>query len=418
MISRRPMSLGGALLLASLVLSASWAAPAGETGEAKALTDAERDSFVVMAIRSGGLAGLQTLVVKNGKIVWMKSYGNAVLDQAGPRRPMRNDSLMLSASIPNTLVTVAVLQQMEQGKLALDDDINRSLPFSVRNPEWPGTPITWRMLLTHTSSLNSEDDDRSNATTVYGTDSVASLEEIAQQDFAPGGARRWADQWTPATPGSERIYSDDGYVLVVYALQRVAHEPFDRYVERAILKPLGMLRTHYWLAGLPAEQFSVTYASVWQPDGGYKFFPAQAFWAHRSAGGSILEHQITCPDYPVGCAHITARDFAQLMIMLMNKGIGNNTRILAPSSVEPMVTPTGFRNLDGWSQSVGLHGPLDLRGRQLWGHGGVDRGAANSFYFNPTSGIGAIAFANANDADFALSYGVDDIALNLMEWFE
>jgi hypothetical protein len=50
--------------------------------------------------------------------------------------------------------------------------------------------------------------------------------------------------------------------------------------------------------------------------------------------------------------------------------------------------------------------------------GGVDRGAANSFYFNPKTGVGVIAFANANDPNFSLSYGVDNIALNLMSWFE
>jgi hypothetical protein len=116
--------------------------------------------------------------------------------------------------------------------------------------------------------------------------------------------------------------------------------------------------------------------------------------------------------------NITAGDFAQLMIMLTKKGLGNGVRILDAASVELMITPTGMRNSDGWSQSLGLHGPLDLRGRQLWGHGGVDRGAANAFYFNPNTGVGAIVFANANDADFSLSYGVDNIALNLMSWFE
>jgi CubicO group peptidase (beta-lactamase class C family) len=342
----------------------------GKTAEAKPLTDSEKSAFIQMAMRSGGLPGLQTVVVKGGQIVWMKSYGSAVLEQPGPRRPMANDSLLLSASIPKTLVTVAVLQQMEQRRLSLDDDIDQYLPFGVRNPAWPDVPITWRMLLTHTSSLNEEDDNRANSTLVYGKDADVSLDEITRQDFAPDGARRWPGQWRPGKPGTERIYSNDGYVLVAFALQRLVNDSFDRYVERAILKPLGMLSTRYWLAGVPIDRLSVTYASVRQPDGSYRFVPAQAFWEHRSTGGSILNHQITCPDYPAGCAHTTARDFAQLMIMLMNQGTVNGVRILQPSSIELMVTPTGFRNADGWSQSVGLHGPLDLRGRQLWGHGG------------------------------------------------
>ena len=79
-----------------------------------------------------------------------------------------------------------------------------------------------------------------------------------------------------------------------------------------------------------------------------------------------------------------------------------------------MVTPSGFRNLDGWNAGLGLNGPLVLRGHQLWGHDGVDRGAAIAFYFNPKTGVGAIAFANANDPDFSLSYKVNDIVYHLM----
>ena len=72
-----------------------------------------------------------------------------MLEQPGPRRAMQNDSVFTTASLSKILVTFAVLQQMEQGKLKLDDDIGDSVPFSVRNPKWPEVPITWRMLLTH-----------------------------------------------------------------------------------------------------------------------------------------------------------------------------------------------------------------------------------------------------------------------------
>ena len=99
--------------------AAHQAGPTDQAVVAPALTEAEKDAFIQLAMRSGGLPGLQTVVVKNGQNVWMKSYGFAVLDQPGPRRPMHNDSLMLSASIPKILVTVAVLQQMEKGHLAL-----------------------------------------------------------------------------------------------------------------------------------------------------------------------------------------------------------------------------------------------------------------------------------------------------------
>jgi len=379
---------------------------------------AEKDAFIKLTMRSDGLPGLQTVVVKDGRVLWMKSYGYAVLDQPGPAQLMRDNSILFSASVAKILVTVAVLQQVEKGRLALDDDISPYAGFTVRNPGWPDVAITWRMLLTHTSSLNEEDDERSSSTLSYGADPTPSLDEIAAQDFAPNGSRHWAGQWRAAKPGSERIYSNDAFVLAAFALQRVVGEPFDRYVKHAILKPLGMHNTSYSLAGLPRERLAVGYASLRQPDGSYRFSPAKSYWAHRDGRGSALDHQMSCSDYPSGCAHTTARDFAQLMLMLMNGGDAGGVQILKPSSVELMVTPSGFRNLDGWNQGLGLNGPLDLRGRQLWGHDGSDRGAATAVYFDLKTGVGAIAFANANDPSLQLNYGVSDIVEHLLLWFE
>ena len=124
--------------------------------------------------RLGRPASRKRTLVKDGRVVWMKSYGYAVLDQPGPSQPMRDDSILWSASVAKILVTVAVLQQLEKRRLGLDDDISSYAGFTVRNPAWPDVAITWRMLLTHTSSLNEEDDERLNSTLAYGADPALS----------------------------------------------------------------------------------------------------------------------------------------------------------------------------------------------------------------------------------------------------
>ena len=137
-------SLSVYLVLATCSAASSGAHQAGPTDKevvAPALTDADKDAFIQLVMRSAGLPGLQTVVVKNGRVVWAKSYGNAVLDQPGPRRAMSNESVVFSASVAKILVTVAVLQQVEKGKLSLDDDINQFVPFKVRNPV---TTSRWR----------------------------------------------------------------------------------------------------------------------------------------------------------------------------------------------------------------------------------------------------------------------------------
>lgn len=406
---------------AILALALSSVSPAGPTGagaEGKLLTDRDKDTFIQLAMRAAGLPGLQTVVVKNGRVVWAKSYGNAVLDRPGPRRAMSNDSVLFSASVAKILVTVAVLQQVEKGRLSLDDDINHSVQFEVRNPLWPDVPITWRMLLTHTSSLNSEDDELSNASEVYGQDPSTTLDDVVRSMFVAGGSHYWSHQFTHSKPGTERIYSNRAFDLMASALQGIVHAPFEEYVEREILKPLGMTQTSYRLAGRSIDRFAVGYASVRQRDGRYEYVPIKAYWSHGGAGGSILDHQRTCPDFASGCAHTTALNFARLMLMLMNHGTLDGRRILQPCSVDLMTTPIGLRNLDGWTQGLGLAGPKDIRGRQVWGHDGEDRGAANALYFNRDTGVGAIAFSNAMDPDWTLTYVVVDLDLHLISWFE
>jgi CubicO group peptidase (beta-lactamase class C family) len=394
------------------------AQPAQTTNATTALTDADKDAFIQLAMRSAGLPGLQTVVVKNGRVVWAKSYGNAVLDQPGPRRPMSNDSVLFSASVAKILVTVAVLQQVEQGRLSLDDDINQFVPFKVRNPAWPEVPITWRMLLTHTSSMKSEDDERASATETYGRDATTTLDDYAKNAFVPGGSYYWAERFASGMPGTERIYSNDAFDLVGSALQSIVHEPLYKYIDEEILAPLGMKNTSYWIAGRRSAPYAVAYASVRQEDGRYDFVPAKIYWAHGQPGGTAFDYQMTAPNYASGTAHTTALDFARLMLMLMNGGAVDGKRILRQSSVDLMMTPIGLRNLDGWAQGLGLAGPKDIRGRQVWGHDGADRGAANALYINRETGVGAIAFANAMDPDFTMTYVVVDLDLHLMSWFE
>ena len=291
---------------------------------------------------------------------------------------MSNDSVLFSASVAKILVTVAVLQQVEKGRFSLDDDIDQFVPFKVRNPAWPDVPITWRMLLTHTSSMKSEDDERASATETYGRDASTTLDDYAKNAFVPGGSYYWAERFASGKPGTERIYSNDAFDLAGSALQSIVHEPLYKYIDEEILAPLGMKSTSYWIAGRRSARYAVAYASVRQKDGRYDYVPAKIYWAHGQPGGSAFDYQMTAPNYASGTAHTTALDFARLMLMLMNGGAVDGKRILQQSSVDLMMTPIGLRNLDGWAQGLGLAGPKDIRGRQVWGHDGEDRGAANA----------------------------------------
>jgi CubicO group peptidase (beta-lactamase class C family) len=398
-----PLSLIFVLSLPSLVIA----------------SDAGQEKTVRSLMESAGIPGLQAAVIRDGHIIWANSYGDAVRPgNPGPRAPMRNDSILFSASVAKMFETVAVLQQLESGRLGLDDDINRVLPFSVRNPAWPDISITWRMLLTHTSSMKSEDDARLYGATTYGGQTMITLDQYIRNSFMVGGAYFWPERYLAGKPGTQRIYSNDAYDLAAAALQNLIHEDFDQYVSRKILLPLGMRDTHYSVKGPADQRHVVGYVSLKQKDGTYKFLPARDYWAHLPPSRKLRDHQVTCANYASGCAYTTALDLARFMLMLMNGGILDGERILKAESVAAMLTPTGFRNLDGWTQGLGVAGPKDLKGRQVWGHDGEDRGHASAFYFNPDTHVGAVVIVNGMDPEFTLNYAVVDIALHLMSWFE
>ncbi len=220
-----------------------------------------RDTFIHQIMEDAGIPGLQAVVVKRDKIVWSHSYGDAVLDVPGPRRPMNEHDLILTASTTKLCVTVAALQQLEKGKFALDDDISRSLPFPVRNPNWPDVPITWRMLLTHTSSIAETTDDLIQALSYWGKDHPLAFDDYVKARFLPGGKYHAYELFRPGKPGSERIYSNDGFSLLAFAIEQVTHESFDIYAKREIWTPLKMNETSYSLAGLSPDHLAVGYGA-------------------------------------------------------------------------------------------------------------------------------------------------------------
>jgi CubicO group peptidase (beta-lactamase class C family) len=120
------------------------------------------------------LTGVSYCVVKNDRILYSGAQGYA--DEAN-NKLATDTSRYLIASISKTITAVALMQLVEQNLIALDDDINNFLPYPVRNPDFPNTPITYRMLLSHTSSI-SDDFQNTLELDCYGTDCAMTLEQF------------------------------------------------------------------------------------------------------------------------------------------------------------------------------------------------------------------------------------------------
>jgi CubicO group peptidase (beta-lactamase class C family) len=100
------------------------------------------------------LASLSVLAVRDGRVVYERQFGDRFIATAtDAAKPANAQTMYRIASISKLVVAVGVMRLVEEGKLALDEDVGTYLGWRLRNPHFPDAKITLRMFLTHTSSL-------------------------------------------------------------------------------------------------------------------------------------------------------------------------------------------------------------------------------------------------------------------------
>ncbi len=173
--------------------------------------------------------GLSLAVIDNQKIDWVKSYG--VL-KAGEPAPVTPSSLFEAASTTKLLTGVLALRMVEEGKLALDEDVNAFLKtYKVPENEFTRRrKVTLRGLLTHSAGLPA---------TSMGSDDGAVAPTLDQVLRGQAPARN-----KPAVaeyePGSRWQYSNIGYVLIQQMLEDVSGKPLAKLARELVFQPLGM----------------------------------------------------------------------------------------------------------------------------------------------------------------------------------
>lgn len=173
-----------------------------------------------------GEPGAAVLVSRNGEVVHRKAYGMANLEL---NTPMQADNVFWIASIGKQFTAIAILQLMEQGKLNLQDEITRFIP------DYPtqGNKITIEHLLTHTSGIHNYAGLKDPEKKLSGD---VSLSQVI--DFFKNLPMRFA-------PGTKWEYSNSGYLLLGYIIEKITGKSYPRYLEENIFKPLGMTNTFF-----------------------------------------------------------------------------------------------------------------------------------------------------------------------------
>ncbi|ARZ66556.1 peptidase [Streptomyces albireticuli] len=263
--------LRGALvaLTAAGVVGGAAVVPAGATTQGKgshAATQAALDGLVAAGM-PGVAAGTWT-----PQGTWSGSAGYADTDA---KRKRTADDHFRAGSITKSFVATVLLQLEAEGKLSLDDSLERRLPGVVKGNGYDATKITIRQLLNHTS----------------GVHDMVYTPEWDKEMNGPGFFEHRYDIKTPEQivamgikygpdfePGKGWRYSNTNFVLGGMIIEKVTGKPYAREVERRIVKPLGLKETTFPGTDpkLPAPH-PVGYSKLYVPNPGPRIYDATEY---------------------------------------------------------------------------------------------------------------------------------------------
>ena len=139
------------------------------------------------------------------------------------------------ASVTKIITATTLMQLHAQGKFNLDDDVNGYLPFELRNPNFPGQPITFAQLLRHRSSIRDNRESYMPLWTKANGDPDTVLGEYLQGYLELDGELCDKKNFFPFMPGADSKYCNTCYALLGYLAERISGRPFQQYTQEALL---------------------------------------------------------------------------------------------------------------------------------------------------------------------------------------
>lgn len=350
----------------------------------------ELDQKIMAAMWSSNIVGLTAAVFLNNSIIWSSGYGYADLRTC---RKATTESVYRIASISKMITATALMQLFDQGRFQLDDDISRYLGYPVRNPQYPDLKITFRQLLTHTSSIV---DEGTYNRVVAETPDL--LKTINIKDFlVPGGKYYSPANFAKYPPGTDFTYANLGFNLIGSLVEVISGERFDKYTIRHIFAPLQMDASFDPADIRNWKNFAVLYKFA--KDKGV-FVPSRDDYRGEKPARRIVTAPLgsALGWAPTGGARMSVLDLAKFMLAHMNGGMYSGVGILGRDTADLMHQIQWFGNgLEGLYKQAGLgfHITDDLvPGQRLVGHPGEAEGLVGDAYFEPDTKFGFVFLMN------------------------
>ena len=307
------------------------------------------DIYITFLMKHAHKPSISTCIIKNDSVVWSKGYGFYDIENNKQATP---DTLYLLASISKTVTATALMQLYEQEYFDLDDDVNDFLPFNLRNPNYPNNPITFRMLLSHRSSLASDNSDRLCISYIPGDPDISSYPHPWLEEYlSPGGCAYHSSVWADCPPGEKFIYANIGFSIIGYLVEIISGMNFNQYCKYYIFTPLGMYNTSFRLKDLDINNIAVPY-----------FFKNKNYVANPHYGMLFI--------YPGASLRTSVNELSHFLIAHLNGGRYNDVRILNESSIDLMHTAHYPLDDRGYGYGLGWSIKIEKSGTKQIGHSG------------------------------------------------
>ena len=359
--------------------------------------------------RGGKVPGLGVVVFKDGERVYSNFFGQRNIEK---NLPVTDNTRFRIASVSKMFTMMTIMQLVDEGKIDLDEDVSKYLGFELRNPNFPDTPITVRMLASHTSTLR----DGEN----YSLSPQNSIEEF----FKPGGSSYENGNHFGKEDKNYFKYCNLNYGVLGTIIEKVTGSRFDVYQRKHILKQLGT-NADYVVGNMDKESYENLGAiyrkrkdGVWNENfdwtaqvDSYKTQPAKdTVYGGKSLKKYKVGTNATCFS-PQGGLRISFGELSNCLQMFLNDGEFNGKQIIRRDLLQEMETPQwtydrekkngdpygvmfeyglGLYRIDGGSEAR-LCKDTEI---DFIGHSGEAYGLISGLYFTPDKKNGVAFMVN------------------------
>ncbi len=346
---------------------------------------ADLEPEIRRALVEGNIPSATIALVSGDKVIWTGAYGESNLRA---RTPATINTVYLIGSTFKAMSTVALLQQMEQGKFKLDEPVNKYLDFKIQNED-PKNPVTFRHLFTHTSGLTGD----FGAVPVWNNAAPTTLDEFVRTSLK-----------VAYPPMTKVEYSNPAFTLIGYLVEKFSGVPYRQYIKENIFKPLEMTSTEFDPTPDMDERLSVPYV------------------VNKETGKQEPAVRIRAAVYPAGIVYGTILDQSNWLILNLNGGIFKGKHIISEATLNQMMTRQ-FDQFKGGIEGIwgnetagfGLTWWSQVRdGDRYFAHSGSLAGYTAFLLGNRDRKLGFAILTNGNKAHPHL-FKLADRAMDLMK---